>query len=134
MNREVGSNARRRWRYSFVSVDKRGWVPYLRLLPLKQTMRRLLCFAFCACSVVYAQTSSNPLNVSGARQARVQPRIQESIAPPVALGSVRAAHPIAKGVEVESENGRLQITAPQDDVIRVRATRASEFAPKYSYA
>ena len=50
------------------------------------------------------------------------------------LGAVRSFHPVAKGVEVDSENGRLQITALQDDVIRVRATRAAEFAAKFSYA
>ncbi|HEU5231976.1 MAG TPA: DUF4968 domain-containing protein, partial [Terriglobales bacterium] len=53
---------------------------------------------------------------------------------PVALGAIRAVHPVPNGLEIESENGRLQITALQDDVIRVRATRASQFAAKYSYA
>ena len=98
-------------------------------------MRHLLGFALCVCSAAFAQTSSNPLNVSGAPQARVQPpAAAEQAAVPVALGAVRAVHPIPKGIEIETENSRLQITALQDDVIRVRATRAAQFAPKYSYA
>ncbi len=98
-------------------------------------MTRLLGFVFCLYSVVYAQTSSNPLNVGQAPKASAQSQpAAENVPAPVALGAVRAVHPIAKGVEIDSENGRLQITALQDDVIRVRATRSGEFAPKYSYA
>jgi alpha-glucosidase len=37
-------------------------------------------------------------------------------------------------MELRCENGRLQVTALQDDVIRVRATRAAEFPAMFSYA
>ncbi|HKT25560.1 MAG TPA: hypothetical protein VJR04_13210, partial [Terriglobales bacterium] len=98
-------------------------------------MIRLLGFALCLCSVAFAQTTSNPTNASGAAQAPVQSQAaQENVAPSIALGTVRATHPIANGLEIESENGRLQVTALQDDVIRVRATRANQFAARYSYA
>ena len=51
-----------------------------------------------------------------------------------ALNAVESFRQIPQGVEIVSHNGRLQITALQDDVIRVRATRAAQFPPKYSYA
>ena len=82
-------------------------------------------------SLLLAQTSSNPLTRSGIPQAQAE---SGSFTVPVVLGAIRGSHQIPKGIEVESENGRLQITALQDDVIRVRATRAAEFPPKYSYA
>jgi alpha-glucosidase len=90
----------------------------------------LILLAFSS-SLLLAQTSSNPLTRSGIPQARAE---SESFTVPVVLGAIRGSHQIPKGIEVESQNGRLQITALQDDVIRVRATRAAEFPPKYSYA
>src|SRR5437588_396014 len=84
-------------------------------------------------SLLVAQTAPNASRQSGPSQAP-QVATNMSVTAPVVLGAVRSFHPISKGIEVESENGRLQITALQDDVIRVRATRGSEFPAKYSYA
>ena len=88
----------------------------------------------CTGSLLLAQTTSNPLNISGVPRARTQSVPQPETFAPVILGAVRGFHAVPKGMEVESENGRLQITALQDDVIRVRATRAADFPAKYSYA
>ncbi|HWY70629.1 MAG TPA: TIM-barrel domain-containing protein [Terriglobales bacterium] len=92
-----------------------------------------LLFA-CASPLVVSQTSPNPLTTSGAPQARQVERAQPPAAPPVTLGAVSASHQLPNGVEIASENGRLQITVLQNDVIRVRATRGSEFPQRYSYA
>ena len=88
----------------------------------------------CASPLLICQTSPSPLNLSGVPQARQAERPAEPALPPVVLGAVSASHQLPNGIEVASENGRLQITVLQDDVIRVRATRGSEFPPKYSYA
>lgn len=88
----------------------------------------------CASQVLVAQTAPGPLTTSGAPQARQVERPQRPAAPPVALGAVSASHQLPNGVEIASENGRLQITVLQDDVIRVRVTRGSEFPQKFSYA
>src|SRR5262249_22231774 len=84
--------------------------------------------------LLVSQTSPNPLTTSGAPQARQIERPQQPAARPVALGAVSASHQLPNGVEIASENGRLRITMLQNDVIRVRATRGSEFPQKSSYA
>ena len=94
--------------------------------------RSIAAFLLACAPFLLSQTSS--LNVSGAPQARQTERPLQPAAPPVVLGAVSASHQLPNGVEVASENGRLQITVLQDDVIRVRATRGSEFPQKYSYA
>ena len=88
----------------------------------------------CASQLLISQTSPNPLTSSGAPQARQVERPQQPAAPPVALGAVSASHQLPNGVEIASENGRLQVTVLQNDVIRVRATRGSDFPQKFSYA
>jgi alpha-glucosidase len=75
-----------------------------------------------------APSQSGPPEISPQSGANMQ------AAAPVVLGGVRSFHAVSKGIEVESANGRLQITALQDDVIRVRASRSAEFPAKYSYA
>ena len=79
--------------------------------------------------------STNALTESGAPQARAQaePPPSGPVAP-VILGAVRNFHAAGKGMEIETENGRLQITALEDDVIRVRAVHGARFPVKYSYA
>src|SRR5204862_7044972 len=94
--------------------------------------RSIDAFHLASSPILHYQTSS--LNVSVAPQARQTERPLQPAAPPVVLGAVSASHQLPNGVEVASENGRLQITVLQDDVIRVRATRGSEFPQKYSYA
>ena len=89
----------------------------------------------CTSSLLIAQTTPGPLNTSGAPQARTQAEsVKRPAAAPVVLGALRGSHPVPNGVEIECENGRMQITVLQDDVIRVRATRSTSFPQKYSYA
>src|SRR5215813_270517 len=99
-------------------------------------MTRSLAALLLACSsqLLVSQTSPNPLTTSGAPQARQVGRPPQPAAPPVALGAVSASHQLPNGVDIASENGRLQITVVQNDVIRVRATRGSEFSQRFSYA
>lgn len=75
----------------------------------------------------------NPLNQDDPPQTQAEASTTAT-ATPVVLGAVRNFHAAAKGIEAQTENGRLEITALQDDVIRVRAVRGSEFPVKYSYA
>src|SRR5579864_3674127 len=94
-----------------------------------------LLLLFGGCSHVNAQDGSSPLTQSGAPQARRQSEVsQPKVELPVVLGAVRAVQDVPAGMELQCENGRLEVTALQDDVIRVRATRAARFPAKYSYA
>jgi alpha-glucosidase len=96
--------------------------------------RSCASFVVCFSSLLVAQTGPSVLTQSRPAQAPPQAGANISSASTVVLGGVRSFHPVSKGIEVETENGRVQITALQDDVIRVRATRTSEFPATYSYA
>jgi alpha-glucosidase len=85
----------------------------------------------CICSSLFSQI--DPLTRSGAPQARNETGAQQA-EPPIVMGDVRNARALPNGVEVDSSSGKLQITALQEDVIRVRATRHAEFSKTYSYA
>ena len=82
-----------------------------------------------------AQLTDSLLNRSSAEQARPnqQPNAKGA-AEHIELGSVRAFHAVPNGVEIRSENGSLRIDALEESIVRVRATRGAEFAPRHSYA
>jgi alpha-glucosidase len=89
----------------------------------------------CLPSLLIAQPTPGPSTQNGAQQPTVSAQVStRAMQLPVVLGAVRAFRAVARGMEVECENGRLQVTALQDDVIRMRAARATEFAAKFSYA
>ena len=110
----------------------------------------LVVFA-CASSLIVAQTTSNPLTQSTVPQVKNAEQLRDEhplprrtqippivkrwlVITPVVLGGVKSTKPIPNGMEIETDTGRLQITALQDDVIRVRAIHGAEFPAKYSYA
>lgn len=77
------------------------------------------------------QTTESPLNRGGLPQAR---STQADRAPRhVELGAVRNFRAFAGGVEISTENGLLRITALEDSILRVRATRETQFLDRHSY-
>jgi alpha-glucosidase len=50
------------------------------------------------------------------------------------IGAVRAFDKTENGFEFRCEHGLVRVTALADDIVRVRATQASDFGPDFSYA
>src|SRR5689334_5379698 len=101
---------------------------------MKPMFRLFSLFLFLGAGSPLVAQNINPLNQSGAPQARARAEAPSAggMAPAV-LGAVRNFHAVSKGIEIEAENGRLQITALEDNVIRVRAIHGSQFFLKNSY-
>ena len=103
----------------------------------RQNMKSLYAVLLLSCVALFlqAQDTPSPLTQSGAPQARRQGESsQPQVRIPAVLGAVRAVQDVPNGMELQCENGRLQVTALQDDVIRVRAIRDAQFPGKFSYA
>lgn len=80
-----------------------------------------------------AQVSDNPLNRSGVPQVR-SAQSHSASSHHVELGAVRSFQASPSGMDVTTENGLLSITALEDSIIRVRATREAQFLNRHSYA